>query len=192
MEVVTTAEAETTSTPDVSIDGATAEIPFIPASLRQTAKPEIIDDAIVVVGQRQKKRKRAKKAGATGDGDGETAVIQAKAKAKTEEVVPFDFASAPNILDDGEGSEKEDGKVGKRKRQKKAPFGACGFLPDPIQNTDFGNIVPFQNAGTSRRRQRTAGRLEAEMRRILSACDAWERSLFFLNCFLREDLSRSL
>lgn len=127
---MSTAEVETTSTPDVSVDGATAEIPFIPASQRQAAKPEVIDDAIVVVGQRQKKRKRAKKAGATGDGDGErSTAVPAKAKVKTEEVVPFDFASAPNILDDGERSEQEDGgRVRKRKRQKKVLFGACGFL----------------------------------------------------------------
>ncbi len=125
---VTTAEVVTTPAPDVSIDGATAEIPFVPAPLRQTAKPEVIDDAIVVVGQRQKKRKRAKKAGSTDDGDGErSTAVPAKGKVKTEDVVPFDFASASNILDDGAGgerSEQEDGKVGKRKRQKKALLGA--------------------------------------------------------------------
>jgi hypothetical protein len=45
-------------TPDVFIDGATTEIPFIPASQRQATKPEIIDDTIIVVGQRKQKRKR--------------------------------------------------------------------------------------------------------------------------------------
>lgn len=58
---VTAGDVEMTSPPDFPIKGATAEIPFVPASLRQTAKPEVIDDSIVVVGQRQKKRKRAKK-----------------------------------------------------------------------------------------------------------------------------------
>ncbi|KAH9031129.1 ribonuclease H-like domain-containing protein [Lactarius pseudohatsudake] len=106
---VTTAEAVMTSVPDVSIDGATTEIPFVPAALRQTVKPEVIDDAIVVIEQRQKKRKHAKKAGATDDDDAErsTAVPAAEAKAKTEDVVPFDFASAPNMLDEGERSEQE-------------------------------------------------------------------------------------
>ncbi|KAH9042099.1 ribonuclease H-like domain-containing protein [Lactarius pseudohatsudake] len=114
-EVTAATTAETiTSVPEVSIDGATAEIPFVPAALRQTAKPEVIDDAIVVVGQRQKKRKRTKKAGTTGDDDdeGKSAAVPAeKAKAKTEEVVPFDFASASNILDEGERSEHEDGRA---------------------------------------------------------------------------------
>ncbi|KAH9035897.1 ribonuclease H-like domain-containing protein [Lactarius pseudohatsudake] len=106
---VTTAEAVMTSAPDVSIDGATTEIPFVPAALRQTVKPEVIDDAIVVIGQRQKKRKHEKKAGATDDDDAErsTAVPSAEAKAKTVDVVPFDFASAPNMLDEGERNEQE-------------------------------------------------------------------------------------
>jgi exosome complex exonuclease RRP6 len=128
---ITTAEVVT---PEVPIDGATAEIPFVPASQRQTtiAKPEIINDAIVVVGQRQKKRKRAtKKAGTIGGSD---------AKAKTDDhddevvVVPFDFASAPNVLDD-DGEKGDDdggigGRVGKRKRQKRGFVGAllCACL----------------------------------------------------------------
>jgi exosome complex exonuclease RRP6 len=147
---VTTAEAETTSTPDVPVDGATAEIPFVPASQRQTAKPEVIDDAIVVVGQRQKKRRRAKKAG---DGDGERSnAVPANAKAKTEDVVPFDFASAPNILDDGERSEQEDGgRVRKKKRQKKASFGACGnisiFPVSSIRNSDFRYCITVLERG---------------------------------------------
>ncbi|KAI9440214.1 hypothetical protein BJY52DRAFT_523024 [Lactarius psammicola] len=63
-----------------------------------------------------------------------TPVPAAKAKAKTEEVVPFDFASAPNILDDGAGSERgeqEDGRVGKQKRQKKKALLERGDFPAP-------------------------------------------------------------
>ena len=148
MTAVTAGEVEMTPLSDVPIDGATAEIPFVPASLRQTAKPEVIDDSIVVVGQRQKKRKRAKKAEATDDGDGDaqkSTAVPAKAKTKTEDVVPFDFASAPNILGDGERSEQEDGRAGKRNRQKKkkAQFGACGFFSptypaSSLWNSNFG------------------------------------------------------
>ena len=159
---VTTAEVVTTPTPDVSMDGATAEIPFVPASLRQTAKPDVIDDTIVVVGQRQKKRKRAKKAGPTDDGgDGEKSTA-AKAKGKAEEVVvPFDFESAPNILDDGAAGEQEDGRTGKRKRQKRGGgfLGAwdyCSLPPVSPYGTDGRSRE--QNVGTSRRRQKTGGR----------------------------------
>ncbi|KAI9440380.1 ribonuclease H-like domain-containing protein [Lactarius indigo] len=135
---VTTTETVTTSVPDIPIDGATAEIPFVPAVLRQAAKPEVIDDAIVVVGQRQKKRKRAKKAGATDDdGDG-----KAKTKTKTEEVVPFDFASPPNILDEGERSEQEDGRVVRKKRQKMALLERGDFpaAPKDRREVKSGNV----------------------------------------------------
>jgi hypothetical protein len=119
----TTVEAVPTPTPDVDIDidGATAEIPFIPASQRQTtSKPEIIDDAIVVVGQRQKKRKRAAAAKKADVDDGEKPTAKLKA-----EVVPFDFASASNVLDDDGVPEKEDGRARNRKRQKRGVLGAC-------------------------------------------------------------------
>ena len=131
----TTTEAVPTPTPDadVAIDGATAEIPFVPASQRQTtSKPEIIDDAIVVVGQRQKKRKRAAAKKADVDSDKPTA------KPKAAEVVPFDFASASNILDDDSVSEQADGRDRKRKRQKRGVLGACcGLLGSFVRNWNW-------------------------------------------------------
>ncbi|KAI9436585.1 hypothetical protein H4582DRAFT_1961793 [Lactarius indigo] len=141
----TTTETVTTSAPDIPIDGETAEIPFVPAALRQTAKPEVIDDAIVVVGQRHNKCKRAKKAGITdddGDRERSTSVSAAKTKAKTEEVVPFDFASVPNILDDGERSEQEDGRAVKTKRQKKALLERGDFpaAPKDRREVKSGNV----------------------------------------------------
>ncbi|KAI0298162.1 ribonuclease H-like domain-containing protein [Multifurca ochricompacta] len=118
-------EVTEASTAAPTTGGATIEIPFVPAPLRQGVKSEVIDDAIIVVGQRQKKRKRAKKAGIVDGGEGEKSpTLAGKAKAEPE-VIPFDFASAPNILDDGTGgySEQEDGRAGKRKRQKKSLSG---------------------------------------------------------------------
>ena len=103
-------------------DGATAEIPFVPAPLRQTVKAEAVDDTIVVVGQRQKKRKRNKKVGVGGDDSSETPSTPAgHTKVEPEEIVPFDFASVPNILDDApsERSELGDERPGKRLRSKK-------------------------------------------------------------------------
>ncbi|KAI9436593.1 ribonuclease H-like domain-containing protein, partial [Lactarius indigo] len=140
VSTVTTTETVTTSAPDIPIDGATVEIPFVPAALRQTAKPEVIDDAIVVVGQRQKKRKRTKKAGTINDDDTERST--STPAAKTEEVVPFDFASAPNILDEGERSEQEDGRAGKRKRQKKALLERGDFpaAPKDRREVKSGNV----------------------------------------------------
>jgi exosome complex exonuclease RRP6 len=97
------------------------EIPFVPAPLRQTVKAEVVDDAIVVVGQRQKKRKRVKKAELPSTPAEDT-------KAEPEEVVPFDFASAPNILDDGPSEHSEDGRPGKKRRSRKRSGGVF-FLP---------------------------------------------------------------
>ena len=96
------------------------EIPFVPAPQRQTVKDEVVDDAIVVVGQRQKKRKRAKKAEAN-DLSGRSPPTE-PAKAEPEEIVPFNFESAPNILDDIP-SEPEDGSSAKRRRSKRCSGG---------------------------------------------------------------------
>ena len=62
------------------------------------------------------------KAGPAGDSSDKwsVSVLQAKAKLRTEKVVQFDFTSIPNILDDSERSEKEDGRAGKRKLQTQA------------------------------------------------------------------------
>lgn len=121
--MATSVEVAVTSITDTTgDDGATAEIPFVPAPLRQTVKPEVVDDAIVVVGQRQKKRKRNKKAGIGGDDGSETpSTPVAHTKVEPEEIVPFDFASVPNILDDApsERSELEDKRAGKRLRSRK-------------------------------------------------------------------------
>ena len=120
------------STTDATADGTIVDIPFVPEHLRQTVKAEIVDDAIIVVGQRQKKRKRTKKAGIGGDGSGEMSSTPAHAKAEPEVIVPYDFASAPNILDDApdELSELEDGgRAGKRRRSKKGSGGFLWFSP---------------------------------------------------------------
>ena len=87
------------------------EIPFVPASQRKPAVTETIEDTIVVVGKaKQKKRKRVK---AQEPPDEELKVIEepavnesAKRKKTKREVdapespEPFDYASAPNILDE--------------------------------------------------------------------------------------------
>jgi exosome complex exonuclease RRP6 len=129
----TSIEVADTSTTGPITDGAMAEIPFVPAPLRQAVKPEVIDDAIIVVGQRQKKRKRTKMVGAGGEGSSEkSSTPVAKAKAELD-VVPFDFASAPNLLDDSSGNhseQEEKGRAGKRKRPKKGS-GMCRLIPLP-------------------------------------------------------------
>jgi exosome complex exonuclease RRP6 len=119
---LTTVEVADTSTAGPPTDGAMEEIPFVPASLRQAPKTEVIEDSIIIVGRRQKKRKRTKIAGVGGEDNSEkssTSVVMTKAES---DVVPFDFANAPNILDDSSGDhseQEENGKAGKRKRPKK-------------------------------------------------------------------------
>lgn len=125
--MVSSAEVVDTSTTDTAADGAMEEIPFVPASLRQTVKAEVVDDTIVVVGQRQKKRKRTKKAELSETPSTPTG----NTKAEPEEVVPFDFASAPNILDDVP-SEPEDGVPGKRRRSKRRSGGFSFLILSPV------------------------------------------------------------
>ncbi|KAI0265554.1 ribonuclease H-like domain-containing protein [Gloeopeniophorella convolvens] len=140
--ITATATTTTATTTNVTDDvkatplvGATAEVPFVPAHQRQAAKQEVVEDALVVVGQRQKKRKRQKKA----DGASEKAE-------PVEDIVPFDFASAPNILDDGGERVEEDSRAGKKKRQKRTGGGAVdrgGFAPAPKDRREVksGNVT---------------------------------------------------
>ncbi|KAI9510150.1 ribonuclease H-like domain-containing protein [Russula earlei] len=116
------AEVIAISTSDNPTDGAITEIPFVPAPLRQAVKTEVVDDAIVVVGQRRTKRKRTKKAEIDVDGSADIPSTPATiAKSEPEEIAPFDFASAPNILDDSpsEHSEQEGRRRGTRLRSRK-------------------------------------------------------------------------
>ncbi|KAI0060351.1 hypothetical protein BV25DRAFT_1917713 [Artomyces pyxidatus] len=117
--------------------GPSDEIPFIPASQRQSVKVEAVDDTIVVVGQaRQKKRKRSKKTDAedvsalqAGTARPKEGVAAPKGTKAEPESVPFDFATASNILDD---ERVEEEKKGPKKRQKKNK-GSGGVL-------EYGNF----------------------------------------------------
>ena len=74
-----------------------AEIPYVPASQRQKPVTITEDDSIVVVGQtRQKKRKRAPKT---------TLPTDIASPIEASETESFDFASVPNVLDDGSDHE---------------------------------------------------------------------------------------
>jgi len=61
------AEVPTHSTVDTAGDRALTEKPFVPAPLTQLVRAHVVNDAVVVVGQRQKKRKRNKKGGMGGE-----------------------------------------------------------------------------------------------------------------------------
>jgi exosome complex exonuclease RRP6 len=140
--VVTVTSAKVvTPTTETAIDGAMAEIPFVPAPLRQTVKAEVVDDTIVVVGQRQKKRKRSKKAEKADLGGVETPTPTEDTSAGPEGIVPFDFASAPNILDDvpSESGEQDGGRAGKRRRSKRR---SGGFSFDSFYSqSNFGHVM---------------------------------------------------
>jgi exosome complex exonuclease RRP6 len=126
---------------DVDVDAAVpstdtseaplVEIPYLPASQRQTAKV-VVEDSIVVVGQpKQKKRKRPKASSSTPHGeisgpadavedDAENTKRSVKAEDSpvTAEPEPFDFSTVPNILDEVP-PEDHDPKQHKKKRSKK-------------------------------------------------------------------------
>lgn len=142
--------------PPKPIDGATEEIPFIPASqrLKSTLDTTEIDNAIVVVGQRQKKRKRDK-AATTSTADSQPGTPNTKSssskKAKKEkereqaneedgeegeegevvEMEPFDYAGAKNILDD-EPEAREESRKDKKKKQKRNNKGAPSAIEDCV------------------------------------------------------------
>ena len=52
---------------DTAGDRALTEILFVPAPLTQLVRAEVVNDAVVVVEQRQKKRKRNEKGGIVGE-----------------------------------------------------------------------------------------------------------------------------
>lgn len=140
--------------PPKPIDGATEEIPFIPASqrLKSTLDTTEIDNAIVVVGQRQKKRKRDKVATtSTADSQPGTPSTKSSKKAKKEkekeqaneqdgeegeegevvEMEPFDYEGAKNILDD-EPEAREESRRDKKKKQKRNNKGAPSAIEDCV------------------------------------------------------------
>ncbi|KAF8258797.1 hypothetical protein EI94DRAFT_1095276 [Lactarius quietus] len=121
---VTTAEVETIPTSDVPIDRGSQ------SNNRDTIRPSIPKTNSQPRHRRRDDRSsrptpkeaQAREEGTTADNDGDG---KKETTAKAEEVVPFDFESAQNILDDG-AVEEEDGKAGKRKRQKRGILGTAG------------------------------------------------------------------
>ncbi|KAJ7050877.1 ribonuclease H-like domain-containing protein [Mycena amicta] len=112
---------------EIHAQGMQIEIPYVPAWQRST-KPvaEVVDDSIVVVGQpRSKKRKRAKGEDAEGS-RAPNKLSPSKGddspppKGDEEDAEAFDFASVPNVLDDGPN---EDGARAKKKRKGKKDKG---------------------------------------------------------------------
>ena len=83
--------------------GMAVEIPFVPASQRNTTQP--VEDSIVMVGQsRQKKRKRTKPILDAADLSCVPKSSNVKLKPSDNEIAtdneePFDFSAVPNILD---------------------------------------------------------------------------------------------
>jgi len=101
------------------ISGMQVEMPYVPASQRQSVRTAEETDAIVVVGQaRQKKRKRTKAIASATDVTGvEHAATEKPQNSQAEDddiETPFDFNAVPNILDDNPDTEDR-----KKKRQRK-------------------------------------------------------------------------
>ena len=108
---------------DESILKMQVEIPYVPAAQRARANAPPVDDTIVVVGQpKKKKRKRAaaEKAGENDEaGSGGAGAVKEEVE---EEVAAFDYATAPNILDDGSDHEVADVRSAKKKRKQHGEF----------------------------------------------------------------------
>jgi len=144
MEVDATAQSVETS--GAGTPGA--EIPYIPASQRQTGARTVVDDSIVVVGQtKQKKRKRPKVVSQGGGGggggglstpedDAEGNKRPVKAGDDDDVLEPFDFSTVPNILDDVPQLERES-----KQRKKKQKRHDGEIFSTPVPFLFFGMLV---------------------------------------------------
>ena len=116
------------------LTGATAEIPFVPSFQRQARQSSPVDDTIVQVGQaRPRNRKRSQKGASNGSQN------TAKVTVKNEDIVPFDYATAPNILDD-EPVEEEKKMLRKRQKKGKGP-------PSSLVQAVFCVLIGFSVGG---------------------------------------------
>jgi exosome complex exonuclease RRP6 len=89
------------------------EVPFVPLSQRQTVAREVIDDSVVIVGQRQQKKRKRNK-----EKKEKSHVAEQEQEEPEQDVQPFDYASVPNILDDD--SETRGDPVERPKKKPKA------------------------------------------------------------------------
>lgn len=121
------------------------EIAYVPAAQRQQAN--IIDDSIVVVGQaRQKKRKRVKGSVAK-DGDS-VADDKQKRREEVAPLEPFDYSTAPNILDDIPTPDQDP--ASRKKKKQKHTKGRSRALLSPSTGYspvffDLGAVLEYGN-----------------------------------------------
>jgi exosome complex exonuclease RRP6 len=135
------AAPESSSGPNVDENGQ-IEIPFVPAAQRKPITELEMEGEIVVVGQRQKKRKRDRKAKVQIEDDSlpaSTAPSPPPLPSPQAELEPFDYASAPNVLDEGaEFLDDGSGKKGKKrklgKREARGAVFQYGDFPAPPRN----------------------------------------------------------
>lgn len=130
-----------TSPSDTNMDSATpsdlqAEIPYVPASMRQKPIAIMEDDSIVVVGKtKQKKRKRVPRdtplASSTPGSAGE----------ETKEAESFDFASASNVLDEGSDHEVIGDTRKKRPKGKGQGIISKSYFDVDLSNLSFSQFL---------------------------------------------------
>lgn len=109
-------------------------LPIPPASQKQPSKAELEDSIVVVSQGKQKKRKRNKQVSDGNATETTSANTSSKRKAETVQdtneetgtIVPFDYASAPNLLDEsnhkGDANDKRPAKKIKRGMHAKLTF----------------------------------------------------------------------
>ncbi|KAH7915435.1 hypothetical protein BJ138DRAFT_86795 [Hygrophoropsis aurantiaca] len=147
--------------PNAAVDAeGQTEIPFIPLNKRHTQiGTDILDDSIVVVGQaRQKKRKRPNTSGprtaksesseaehhqmAESSASGPTGSkhkLYQKQDESCQDVAPFDYATAPNLLDDNDSLEVNSNPP-KKKKQKQMKSGVIEYGNFRAPPRDFREV----------------------------------------------------
>ena len=121
-EAETSASASVPMVDDESILKMQVEIPYVPAAQRARANAPPVDDTLVVVGQPKKKKRKRAAAEKAGENDEAGSGGAGAVKEEVVEVAAFDYATAPNILDDGSDHEVADVRSAKKKRKQHGEF----------------------------------------------------------------------
>lgn len=130
------------------------ELPFVPAAERKTHTMDDPDfGEIVLVGHRAKKRKRAKDAGMDGANTESTKrkkPDESQLLDEKEDITPFDYASAPNLLDAADADTLQTPR-GKKKDKRKDRPGKTGEILMLIIRVDFSDLLQISRTRNSER-----------------------------------------
>ncbi|KZO96978.1 hypothetical protein CALVIDRAFT_563610 [Calocera viscosa TUFC12733] len=138
---------ETKSAPEIVTAAATAEVPFVPKSARQTKEAQDDRNTIVVVGQKgNKKRKRelqlddivaaSTSAAPAAETAGPDDLAEDQFPKTSAEDGAFDYSALPNLLDDDPATLGKKKSKKQRKNKSKASFQSSDFKKPPKPRTE--------------------------------------------------------